>query len=155
MKGIKSIIKKIKKGDFMDIQKILYLATKGASLVDYTLFNKDKSDPEKSEFLTKLAQALNRAEWFNIDDFSHLGERPIHRPFTQVPIADKETQNDEISRLTKIFNTQELEQLAQIIKELKSYGVLPIKELMDDQDIANNHKSFMKSAFFRPFFSKK
>ena len=139
----------------MGTQKILYLATRGASLIDYTIFNQDKSDNEKSEFLTKLAQAVNRAEWFNIDNFSHLGERPIHRPFTQVPIADRETRNDELSKLRKIFNNQELEQLAKIIKELKSYGVLPIKELMDGQDIANNHKSFMKSAFFRPFFSKK
>jgi len=135
----------------MGIQKILYLATKGASLLDYAIFNQDNKDKEKSEFLTKLNQALNHAEWFNINDFSHLGKRAIHRPFTQVPIADKETKSDEFSKLTKIFDNRELEELARIIKELKSYGVLPIKELMDGQDIANNHKSFMKSAFFRPF----
>jgi len=132
----------------MEIQEKLYQATKNSSLFDYSIFNQDR-DKEKNDFLKKLNEALIKSKWFKISDFSHLKERPFTRTFTQVAKVDDETKNDERTTLSKIFTEKELIELAQIIKNLKSYGVLPIKELMDDQDIANERKSFIKRTFYK------
>ena len=135
----------------MEIQQELYLATKGASLFDYSIFNKDK-DEEKNDFLKKLNAAVIKSQWFNVYDFSHLKERTFSHTFTQVAKVDEETKSDEMATLLNIFTEKELKELVKIIKNVKSYGVLPIKELMDDQDIANRPKSFI--SYFSNYFKR-
>ena len=138
----------------MEIQQKIYQATKDSSLFDYSIFNSDK-DEEKNDFLKKLNAAVVKSQWFNVADFSHLEDRTFTRTFTQVAKVDDETKKHEIATLIKIFTEKELKELAGIIKNLKSYGVLSIKELMDDQDIANGNKSFLKRTLYKlPFFKK-
>jgi hypothetical protein len=137
----------------MAIQQKLYQATKDASLFDYSLFNNDK-DEEKNDFLKKLNAAVIKSQWFNIADFSHLENRTFSRTLTQVAKVDEETKNHEIASLLKIFTEEELQELATIIENLKSYGVLSIKELMDNQDIANAPKSFIKRILLKLSFFK-
>lgn len=140
----------------METKEALYQATKGSSLFDYCLFNKNstKNNNEKNEFLSLLFKSLNRSEWFNVSDFSNLGEHPIDKGFTQVPIASVEVENDEFEILVKIFNEEEIKEIIKIINNIKSYGVLAIKELMDNERAVNKPKA-MRSAFFKPFFSRK
>jgi len=139
----------------MEIKEALYQATQGSSLFDYCLFNKNNTTKEnkKNEFLSLLLKSLNRSEWFDVSNFSNLEEHPINKGFTQVPIASVEVENDEFDILIKTFTEEEIKEIIKIIHNIKSYGVLAIKELMDNERAVNKPKA-MRSAFLRPFFSK-
>ena len=138
----------------MIIYQRLYQATNQASLVDYAIFNQD-TDKEKNSFLIKLYQAISKAQWFDLYSYTHIKDRKFTKQQTQVPKIDEETQKNEADILQKIFNEEELEKLAEIIQNLNSNGVLPIKELRDDQDIANTKKPFIQAILKHiPFLRK-
>ena len=139
----------------MNIKSKLYREIKNCSLSDYCIFNQNKNDIEKNEFLKLLLNTLDQNTWFHISRFTHLGERPIDKDFTQIAFADNDTKKEEFDALNKTFKDEEIEELIKIIANLKSYGVYPIKELMDDHNEANKKTSFMKRAFFRPSLFKK
>ena len=139
----------------MNIKSKLYKVINNCSLGDYCIFNQNRDDIEKNEFLQLTLKALNEKEWFDVTRFSTLGERPIDKDFTQIAFADNETKKEEFDALSDLFQEEEIEQLIEIITNLKSYGVYPIKELMDDHDEANKKGTFMRRAFFRPFFRRK
>jgi len=139
----------------MNTKSKLYKEIKNCSLSDYCIFNQNKNDIEKNEFLILLLNTLDKHEWFDLSRFIDLGERPIDKEFTQIAFADNETKKEEFDALSQTFSEEELEQLIEILFNLKSYGVYPIKELMDDHDEANKKGSFMRRAFFRPFFRRK
>ena len=140
----------------MGIKEEFYQATKGSSLFDYCIFNKNSNAKgnEKNKFLTLLSKALTHSKYFNLSEFKHISESPIDKGHTQVPFADNESKNEEYTALSKIFNQDELKEIVRIINTLKSYGVVSIKELMDNEEIMEEPKA-MRSAFFQPFFSKK
>lgn len=139
----------------MHIKNELYNATKGSSLFNYCLFNKNQNDHDKNHFLSLLSQALMHGKWFDVSKFLSLGERPIDKASTQVAFADKKIKEEEFRTLHQIFTTDEIITLIKIIKELKSYGVISIKELMDE------HRNFpqktkrasRKKGAFLNFFS--
>ena len=139
----------------MNIKSKLYKEINNCSLSDYCIFNQNKKDIEKNEFLKLLLNALDQNTWFDISRFADLGERPIDKDFTQIAFADNDTKKEEFDALSKTFKDKEIEALIKIIANLKSYGVYPIKELMDDHDEANKKISFMKRAFFRPFLFRR
>jgi len=139
----------------MNMKSKLYKEINNCSLGDYCIFNQNKNDIEKNEFLKLLFKALNEDTWFEVSRFTNLGERPIDKDFTQIAFADNDTKKEEFDALSKTFKDEEIEELIQIIANLKSYGVYPIKELMDDHDEANKKTSFMKRAFFRPFLFRR
>jgi hypothetical protein len=124
----------------MKIKKALYQATEESSLFDYCLFNKSSEKSEKNEFLSLLFKSLSHLEWFNISTFNKLGEQAIDQGLTQVPFADKKVKEEEYTALEKTFTNEEIKEIARIIKNMKSYGVLAIKELMDDEKAINQPK---------------
>ena len=139
-------------------QEKLYKATRGSSLFDYCLFNVNnknkKKNNEKNDFLTLLLKSLTHSQWFDISKFTHLGSKPFDKEPTHVPFADKEVKKDEFNTLTSVFSQKEISELITIIENLKSYGVTPIKELMDNENESNKIIS-MKTAFIKLFNSKK
>ena len=137
----------------MKIIQDLYQATQGSSLMDYCIFNQNKNDERKNKFLSLIIVSLNKRIWFNISDYSDLNERKIDKNHTQVAMIDAQTKKEESKILLTLFNEKEIKILTTIIREMKSYGVLPIKELMDNPKEERKNK-FMRSAFFQPFFSK-
>lgn len=138
----------------MVIYQRLYHATNQASLVDYAIFNRD-TDEEKNSFLIKLYHAISKAQWFDLYSYTHIKDRNFTKRQTQVPKVDEETQKNEADILQKIFNEEEIEKLAEIIQNLNSNGVIPIKELRDDQDIANTKKPFIQAIWqYIPFLRK-
>jgi len=137
----------------MNRKEKLYQATKGSSLSDYSLFNQDSKDKEKNIFLSLMTKALIKEEWFEVSNFKFLGEKSFKRGVTQVPYADNDVKNDEYTTLTKIFDENEIDEIIKTIKDMKSYGVTPIVELMDKEE--KPKKRWMRSAFVSPFFSKK
>ena len=139
----------------MNIKSKLYRELKNCSLGDYCIFNQNRDDIEKNEFLQLTLKALNKKEWFDITRFSTLGERPIDKDFTQIAFADNETKKEEFDALSELFQKKEIEQLIEIIANLKSYGVHPIKELMDNHDEINKKSSFMRNTFFKPFLFRR
>jgi hypothetical protein len=139
----------------MNIKSKLYREINNCSLSDYCIFNQTKNDIEKNEFLKLTLNALDDNTWFDVSRFADLGERPIDKDFTQIAFADNETKKEEFDALSKTFKEEEIEHLIEIIANLKSYGVYPIKELMDNHDEANKKTSFMKRAFFRPFLFRR
>ena len=136
----------------MKTKKNLYKATKGSGLSDYSLFNQDPKDKEKNMFLSLMTKALMKDEWFEVSNFKSLGVRSFKRDITQVPYADNDVKNDEYTTLTKIFNEDEIEDIVKIIEDMKSYGVVAIVELMDEEKPKKG--KWMRSAFLSPFFSK-
>ena len=136
----------------------LYQATKGSSLFDYCLFNKNnknhEKNNEKNEFLSLLSKSLTQSQWFDISKFTNLGVQSFDKGFTQVPFAEKAIQEEEFDTLVKIFSEKEILELISIIENLKSYGVIAIKELMDNENEFDNTIS-MRSAFIKLFKSKK
>jgi hypothetical protein len=130
----------------------LYQVIKGSSLSDYSLFNQDSKDKEKNMFLSHMTKALIKNKWFDVSNFNSLGERSFKRGTTQVPYADNNVKNDEYTTLTKIFNENEIAEIIKIIEDMKSYGVTPIVELMDNEEPTK--RRWMRSAFLSPFFSK-
>ncbi len=141
----------------MNKQEKLYQATKGSSLFDYCLFNSnnknnDKNN-EKNEFLSLLSKSLTQSQWFDISKFINLGEKPFDKGFTQVPFAEKAVQTEEFNTLIKIFTEKEILELINTIENLKSYGVIPIKELMDNEKEFDKTIS-MRTAFINLFKSK-
>jgi len=139
----------------MNTKSKLYREIKNCSLSDYCIFNQNKKDIEKNEFLRLTLNALDEHRWFDVSRFANLGERPIDKDFTQIAFADNETKKEEFDALSKALKDEEIEQLIKIIANLKSYGVYPIKELMDTHDEINKKTSFMQSSFFRPFFFRR
>ena len=138
----------------MNTKEKLYHATKGSSLSDYALFNRDKKDQDKNKFLSLITSVINNNEWFNISSFQFLGERPFKKEVTYVPFADEEVKSEEYNTLIKIFNDNEITELIKIIEDMKSYGVDAIKELMDEEEKPKKRR-WMRSAFLSPFLSKK
>jgi len=137
----------------MNNREKLYKATKGSGLSDYALFNQDPKNKEKNMFLSLITKALIKDEWFKVSTFKSLGEQSFKRDITQVPYADNDVKDEEYTTLTKIFNENEITEIIMIIKEMKSYGVTPIIELMDNEEPTK--RRWMRSAFLSPFFSKK
>jgi hypothetical protein len=137
----------------MNRKEKLYQVTRGSSLSDYSLFNQDSKDKEKNMFLSLITKALIKNEWFDVSNFKYLGERSFKKDTTQVPYADNNVKNDEYTTLLKTFNENEIDEMINIIKDMKSYGVTPIVELMDNEEPAK--RRWMRSAFLSPFFSKK
>jgi len=135
----------------MNLKSKLYQEIKNCSLSDYCIFNQNYKDIEKNEFLNLLNNVLSDSVWFDLEKFKNLGERPTDKECTQIAFADNMTKKEEYDALNKVFTQEEIESLILIIKNMKSYGVYPIKELMDDHDEANKSTSFMRSAFFKPF----
>jgi hypothetical protein len=131
----------------------LYQATQGSGLSDYLLFNQDSNDKEKNIFLSLTMKALINEEWFKISNFKSLGLKPFKKDITHVPYADKEIKNEEYATLKKVFTKDEIDELIHIIKNMKSYGVNPITELMDEEE--PKIRTWMRSAFLSPLFSKK
>ena len=137
----------------MKTKEELYRVTKGSSLSDYALFNRESKDKEKDMFLSLMTKALLKDEWFEVSTFKFLGERSFQRDITQVPYADSDVKDEEYTTLTKIFNENEINDIINIIENMKSYGVKAIKELMDEEKPTK--RRWMRSAFLSPFFSKK
>jgi hypothetical protein len=138
----------------MNQKEKLYQATKGSGLSDYVLFNQDLKDKEKDMFLSLMTKALLKDEWFEVSTFKSLGERSFQRDITQVPYADSDVKDEEYTTLTRIFNKDEIDDIINIIADMKSYGVKAIKELMDEEELPTKNR-WMRSAFLSPFFSKK
>lgn len=136
----------------MRIKTRLYQATKGSSLFDYTMFNKDKNkESDKNKFLSLLFKSITKEEYFDPSPFVNIEEHPIGREITQVALADATLQNEEFEILEKLFTSSEIEDIIKIINRLKSYGVVAIKELMDSADIANKRGRKMRPGFFSFF----
>ena len=134
----------------IEVKGDLYIAMRNSTVVDYCIFNKEKNDNEKNEFLSLLLESVTQKKWFNLTQFNNLGSRPTNKEHTQVPIADSQDKEEEFNSLSKAFNKDELINLVSIIKNLKSYAVLPIKELTDTHDEANKPGK-LKSFFLKIF----